>query len=695
MDDFKLWDEFLKEWPVERVRKMTIEEYTKVGSKKTFAYWLEAKLDVYGSIWGGSSFKFGIYSRADQEEKESDNSRSYSKEYAWYTRAGNNEKEAFAEIKKNVLDVIDAVQKGDIEAIDKIPLGPAYKWKIAYHYQNRDKPLVIALFKHTMLAELCGERASDKLISTYHKTLIREKPESMNIHEYSRKLWKSYHSGIVNKGEYVPTNDIPLNSIFYGPPGTGKTYNTINQALKIICKSDLTLQNEIGNHLLVDDGNRELLEKHFYKLIDEKRISFLTFHPSYTYEDFIHGIRPLLDGSESVSYELKDGPFKKMAESARSEYGRKISSYTIPDTATIYKMSLGNSLLSEDDEIFDFCKDNGYIAHGFGGDVDFSFLNKINDKNKAKVEIEKLLEKGTYNEDRIDFASKVIWKFNNDIKKGDLVIISKGNTKIRAIGYVTGEYEFRPDEDIRYNHFRKVEWILDDTDIPVDVILNKQFSQQTLYTINKSFILWDNLKSHLEREGVSETPRNYVIIIDEINRGNIPRIFGELITLIETDKRLKYIDGKLQGLTVTLPGALEDDPPFGIPINLYIIGTMNTADRSITTLDLALRRRFSFLSMFPKYDTIDDDILRETLIKMNENIIQLKDKDHQIGHSYFINKEEVDLPDILNESILPLLEEYFFGDNEQIKNVFNGVEFQNGKLAINSSFLLRYVANES
>jgi len=172
--------------------------------------------------------------------------------------------------------------------------------------------------------------------------------------------------------------------------------------------------------------------------------------------------------------------------------------------------------------------------------------------------------------------------------------------------------------------------------------------------------------------------KNFVLIIDEINRGNVSQIFGELITLIEDDKRI----GCPEALEVTLPYSKEK---FGVPSNLYIIGTMNTADRSVEALDAALRRRFSFEEMPPKPDLIrtegklsktegileldkfDDIDLPLLLNKINERLEKLLDKDHQIGHSYFINVEDLEgLKLAFKNKIIPLLQEYFFGDYGKI-----------------------------
>ncbi len=184
---------------------------------------------------------------------------------------------------------------------------------------------------------------------------------------------------------------------------------------------------------------------------------------------------------------------------------------------------------------------------------------------------------------------------------------------------------------------------------------------------------WDEKKevvSSLKKDDYKTSSRNpYVLIIDEINRGNVSQIFGELITLIEPDKRL----GGNEALEITLPYSKET---FGVPANLYIIGTMNTADRSVEALDTALRRRFTFEEMPPRYDlselsaVIAEFTLKEILKTINMRLEKLLDKDHMIGHSYFMFSEGTDtllgLIESFYKNIIPLLQEYFFGDYGKI-----------------------------
>lgn len=184
----------------------------------------------------------------------------------------------------------------------------------------------------------------------------------------------------------------------------------------------------------------------------------------------------------------------------------------------------------------------------------------------------------------------------------------------------------------------------------------------------------------------SEKPelKPYIIIIDEINRGNVSKIFGELITLIEPSKRI----GKEEELKVTLPYSKDE---FGVPKNVYIIGTMNTADRSITSLDTALRRRFEFVEMMPDVSKLSMDCeginLQELLKAINTRIEYLLDREKTIGHAFFIGIDSLEkLKNVFQNKIIPLLQEYFYNDYALIDAVLN----KNGMLEkqdINSGYL--------
>ena len=212
---------------------------------------------------------------------------------------------------------------------------------------------------------------------------------------------------------------------------------------------------------------------------------------------------------------------------------------------------------------------------------------------------------------------------------------------------------------------------------------NHSFSKEKLNEINKG-----NLKNNPDytygqyivkdiNRTINVFFKNYILIIDEINRGNISKIFGELISLIEPSKRI----GEDEELRLTLPNSKE---AFGVPSNLYIIGTMNTADRSIAQIDTALRRRFEFVEMMPNLELLEGIVIegievQEVLKAINERIEYIYDREHTIGHSYFLalkgelTKDKLD--EIFRLSVIPLLSEYFYGDWADIQEVLNHNNF--------------------
>ena len=437
--------------------------------------------------------------------------------------------------------------------------------------------------------------------------------------------------------------DIAKNTILYGPPGTGKTYNTVMYAVAIIENKKLEEIKKENYTEVIDRYNK-------YK--EDGLIEFTTFHQSYGYEEFIEGIKPVIHSDEEdetdIQYEVVPGLFKKFCDIAGKPILRKEKcDIGINESSTIWKISLEgsgeNSTRTE-------CMKNEHIRIGYD-----EYGREITNLFKGAA------------------GRHILNYFINDMSIGDIVMSCYDCNTVDAIGVVTGEYEWH-DEYPEYKRLRKVNWIVKGIKENIIKINNgSRLSNTTVYKLRMDLsdvmeIIEKYSKNTIE---VEEKKKNHVFIIDEINRGNISKIFGELITLIEPTKRI----GQTEGQKVRLPYSQK---LFGVPNNVYLIGTMNTADRSIATIDTALRRRFNFKEMLPDEEVLDGIYveyvsIKDIFIKMNKRITVLFDREHTLGHAYFLPLKDAPtietLANIFENSIIPLLQEYFYEDYEKIRMV--------------------------
>ncbi|MEC1071322.1 AAA family ATPase [Priestia megaterium] len=488
---------------------------------------------------------------------------------------------------------------------------------------------------------VCGMLQAVESLMPYYQLAV-----GIDINNEGFTKSRTIDGGKGGKGSMEKSNK---NMILYGPPGTGKTYNTVTYAVSIIENQSLqTIQSEDYASVFERYG--------FYK--SQGRIAFTTFHQSYGYEEFIEGIKPVIsqqgeETSTDIQYEYASGIFKRFCEKAK-EVKVQTSSLRIRENPVVWSVLLGGT--GETDLKKD-CFEKDYIKIGWA-----------NVDEKVTDEMENLNDK----------ERRILLNFQEEMQEGDLVFIPKSKTSIDAIGVITGPYEYDPSYE-KYPRTRKVQWIK--TDIDEDVYeLNKQtkLDRKTVYPLRKmdlkkvTSLIEKYAQSH--EINVQENQDPYIFIIDEINRGNISKIFGELITLVELTKRL----GEDEAATAILPYTGDE---FGVPNNVYILGTMNTADRSIALMDTALRRRFKFIEMMPDENVLKtlniEDVegidVPQMLKTINERIEYLYDREHTIGHAYFTSLAKdpslKNLASIFLNAIIPLLQEYFYEDYSKIQLV--------------------------
>lgn len=444
--------------------------------------------------------------------------------------------------------------------------------------------------------------------------------------------------------DVVRTWERRKNVVLYGAPGTGKTYDVPEFAVRLCDPA-----------FMAAEPSREEIVSRYNQLKTEKRIAFTTFHQSLDYEDWIEGLRPVVNENNQVTYEIESGIFKKLCEEAERPVV-KDKQVGIADNAVVWKVSLAGT---GDNPVRSDCMKNSYIRIGWDG-----YGPVISDETDWSV----------YNGE----GKQILDAYINKMKIGDIVMSCYSSQTIDAIGVVVGDYEFE-DKFPNYKRVRRVNWLVKNiNENIVEMNDGKTMTLGTVYRLNS--ITLDNVKSILEKYNTSskmeENDKAYVMVIDELNRGKVSKVFGELITLLEADKR----KGRINAESVVLPYSKKG---FHIPNNVYLIATMNTADRSLGSLDYAIRRRFAFIAEKPfglDVEGFDEDLFEKVSRLFVKNFDEYKEsgwdqtmklepaatlsdeykpEDVWIGHSYFLMQDEEDnTSNRLLYEIIPLLEEY-------------------------------------
>ena len=666
-------DAFLEVWPIERLPDMTVDEYVIGTGKETFSWWLERGTQSYGSISGTWSTQFGVFFQPGTGELR------------LLPHSKLDPQTAFERIRALIVRAAQAARARNFDGL--AALEPATKglvWptvlrKVGLLYQPVDAPFILPVctfdpamrtiwgpdvrnwadgqrrfFEYEpdgdywLRAYEVTQPVRDETIAAHEAALAEQAAQRRNVEsniETGMEAEAAPADAAIEEpaddGRYAEVLDLlrrRRNVILQGAPGTGKTY-AVPEIVTRLCG------------VAPKSGSRADVMKAWKQLLDEKRAAVVTFHPSLDYEDFVEGWRPVSNETEAngehaePSVELVDGIFKKICAVASVSAG--------PDDrlkagADVWKVSLAGT---GDNAVRRDCLQKGRIRIGWD----------------------------QYGEDPTEaIASKaegwlVLRAFYERMRVGDIIVSCWSNTSTDAVGIVTGEPEWLPEDGLGFRISRRVEWLWKGE--PADITGFTDGVTMTLGTVYSLKIRFDVpvVQAFLTARGAMRTKSSKepcVLVIDEINRGNISKIFGELITLIEPDKRA----GGASETAVTLA---YSGKVFTIPENLFILGTMNTADRSLGAIDYALRRRFGFHRLRPQ--VLDDERFdKELFLKVsalfvknpeaapNERIIPNTDtmtdafepEDVWPGHSYFLMEDDDARSFRWHHEIRPLLMEY-------------------------------------
>lgn len=773
MSDFQLqydlWDKFLKTWPASRLATMTLDEYTQAGSKDSFTYWIESRLDELGSIWGGSAFKFGVFSRKDTEEKKNDGKLSYSGTHGWYSSLGTTAQEAFEKVRGFVVQVAAWAAQGDLDSIESFGhLGEAFKWKIAFHYQDRQSPVILNIFKRAPLAAYTGGTASQGMV-VLQKAALAKRPADAGILEFGRQVWEAWsqknlaiwklsHGNPPNftdaerqqylEGQWAVMHrdtgkeqgkrfaEAPVGALFFLCHGNSpQRIGQFTSDTEPCAKGDGWLQRSYRVLKSAQRNDRYTVNSKYWS--PQGNTTFWQvgaddlpeFESTLLQPYFGTNLAELatLAGEPIEATSLGNGIAPSSPTPAQPAASKLVAPcinriyYGPPGTGKTYTLTRllkrdyeqqmqsvsteewRNQVIAEKIAVLKWWEGAAAALYDLGGKAkvadiaEHRFVQAITAANGSNRNVRQTLWRTLQNH-TVDESTTVkmkkrlspavfdktvdsVWQFAGDWQDdcADLIALVEQLKHGQHEGGTVQRYSFATFHQ-SYGYEEFVEGLR-------PVLAGDAEAGEVAYEIRPGAF------KELCRKARQAPDQRFAMVIDEINRGNISKIFGELITLIEADKR-DPMDGSAPPVEVVLAYSGEK---FSVPANVDIIGTMNTADRSLALLDTALRRRFDFVPLLPDTRavkvpdephsaplaglvvTTDAGVIdvRRMLERINDRIEALYDRDHCIGHAYLTSLAQVDdgpqrfeaLGKAFRHRIVPLLEEYFFEDWRKIQLV--------------------------
>ena len=670
---------FIERFPLDKLIDMPIEEYIVLKANypdtynDVFTYWLERKKEIGGAIGGGNASKFYIYMDATGK---------YCIGYGNKKRyiEGDELKYEYNDLISKIVKSIEFAREDNIEGIKELnpPLWNMVLLKILSIYLPNKFIDVYSSSVLIPLAEILNldiDKSAENIVEINY--LATKKLKEMDAF----KDWEMFK---LSNFVWETISKAPRKITYWA---LGHNYDGDN------ILPDLIEKNKIAVGYFEEDLSDVIINKRTLKEYlkenncDNNTIKNLSNFSEIKKDDIVILKSSFTKGEKRDISVFKISAVAKVLEDATSgyEYDERLH-HTIPvewiskEVREIEGINyLGTLTKIKNEKVLDIILNNINLPH----EIEENISNEVDELNED-------------NKNFILYGPPGTGKTYNVINKALEIIDPEGYSEIAEDNReaILNQYKELVDKGQiafctfhqSYGYEEFIEGLKSDGKgnfVTEDGIL-KRISYNAAYEGLKEEYKEDELSyndkklkvnNYINKEKAFKEAKKFVLIIDEINRGNISKVFGELITLLEEDKRI----GTSNQIVANLPYTKEK---FSLPNNLYIIGTMNTSDKSIAQIDIALRRRFIFEEIMPNYeilDEIDGIELDKLLIAINERIEFLLDRDHLIGHAYFVNCNSYsDIINVVINKIIPLLQEYFYGDNEKVGMILGGIGSSEG-----------------